>query len=216
MNASVYGSSDKFVIALLQHSAPHLLVHGGSYANNVEMNVENILPFAFPFSIGGPQMKQRVKVSLVLCIQLYMHLSLPQFMEGPNILVMNHIYNRHMSYQTGVMTCRSNVDGHFLGEKLSTLSISDLEKINYNNTDRLDATTKGFVKAIQITCRAMGHLEEAAQDARRRMFAMLDYYRLNSLFLSTTPDNKCSFRVRLYSKPQATSHKNWEFSHCCF
>jgi hypothetical protein len=58
------------------------------------------------------------------------------------------------------------------------------------------------VKAIKTTCRAMGHLEEAAQDARRCMFAMFDYYRLNSLFLSTTTDNECSFRVRLYSKPQ--------------
>ena len=202
VNASVYCSSDKFAIALLQHSAPHLLVYGGSYANNVEMNVENILPFAFPFGTGGPKMKRRVKVSLVLCIQLYMRLSLCQFMEGPTILVMNHIFNRHMSYQTGVMTCRSNVDGHSLGEKMSTLSISDLEKINDNNTDRLDATTKGFVKAIKTTCRAMGHSEEAAQDARRCMFAMLDYYGLNSLFLSTTPDNECSFRVRLYSKPQ--------------
>jgi hypothetical protein len=36
------------------------------------------------------------------------------------------------------------------------------------------------------------------------MFAMLDRYGLNSLFLSTTPDDECSFRVRLYSKPQ-----NW-------
>ena len=48
----------------------------------------------------------------------------------------------------------------------------------------------------------MGHLEEAAQDARQRIFAMLDNYGLNSLFLSTTPDDECSFRVRLYSKPQ--------------
>ncbi len=58
------------------------------------------------------------------------------------------------------------------------------------------------MKAIKTTCRAMGHLEEAAQDTRQRMFAMLDYYGLNSLFLSTTPDDECSFRVRLYCKPQ--------------
>ncbi len=48
----------------------------------------------------------------------------------------------------------------------------------------------------------MGHLEEAAQDATQRMFAMLDYHGLNNLFLSTTPDNECSFKVRLYCKPQ--------------
>ena len=121
VNASEYGSSDKFNIALLQLSAPNLLVYGGTYANNVEMNVENILPFAFPFGIGGPKMKQRVKVYLVLCIQLYMCLSLFQFMEGPTILVMNHLCNRQMSYQTGVTMCRSSVDGHFLEEKISTI-----------------------------------------------------------------------------------------------
>jgi hypothetical protein len=36
------------------------------------MKVENILPLAFPFGIGGPKIKQRVKVSLELFIQMYM------------------------------------------------------------------------------------------------------------------------------------------------
>ncbi len=76
-------------------------------------------------------MEQRVKVSLELCIQVYMR---EQFMEGPTILVMNHIYNRQMSYKTGVMTCRSTVDGVPLGEKLSTLSTEDFEQINDNTT----------------------------------------------------------------------------------
>ncbi len=47
----------------------------------------------------------------------------------------------------------------------------------------------------------MGHTDEAAKYARRCCFATLDYYGLNSLFLTTTPDDECSFRVRLYAKP---------------
>jgi hypothetical protein len=91
--------------------------------------LKKILPFAFPFGIGGKKMKRRVKVSLELCIQIYMQLSLQQFMEGPTILVMNHIYNRQMSYKSGVMTCRSSVDGVPLGEKLSSLSMENLENL---------------------------------------------------------------------------------------
>jgi hypothetical protein len=131
-----------------------------------------------------------------------MHLSLGQFIEGPTILVMNHIYNRQMSYKTGVMTCRSSINGISLGEKLSTFSTEDVEKIKDNNTDNLDATTKCFLKAITTTCKAMGHTEQAAKDARQCCFAMLDYFGLKSLFLSTTQDNECSFRVRLFCKPQ--------------
>jgi hypothetical protein len=132
-----------------------------------------------------------------------MKLSLWQFMEGPTILVMNHIHNRQMSCKSGVMICRSTVDGTPLGEKLSTLSMIELEIINDNKTDHLNSNTRCLLKAISTSCRAMSHTEEAAKYARRCCFAMLDHYRLNSLFLSTTPD-ECSFRVRLYCKPQ-----NW-------
>jgi hypothetical protein len=95
---------------MFQHSAPTLLAYSGTYAKNADMKYENILPFAFSFGIGGPKMEIRVKVLLELCIQVYMRLSLTQFMEGPTILVMNHIYNRQMSYKTGVMTCRSSIN----------------------------------------------------------------------------------------------------------
>jgi hypothetical protein len=201
----VYCSTDRFAIAIMNRCAPILLMLGGTYSSNVEMNVKNILPFAFPFGIGGPKMKRRVKVALELCIQVYMWLLLCQFMNRPTILVMNHIYNRQMSYKSGVMTYRSSVNGIPLGEKLSMLSTESFEKIDKeNNTNNLDETTKGFLKGVKTLCKAMGHTEEAAKYARRCMFSMLDYFGLNSLFLSTTPDEECSFRVCLYSKPQ-----NW-------
>jgi hypothetical protein len=47
----------------------------------------------------------------------------------------------------------------------------------------------------------MGHTAEAAKAARRRQFAMIDFFGLNSLFLTITPDDECSFRVRLYADP---------------
>ncbi len=71
-----------------------------------------------------------------------------------------------MSYKTGVMTCRSSIDGVPLGEKLSSLSTEDFEQIKENNNDNLNPTIKSFLKAISTTCRAMGHTEQAAKDAR--------------------------------------------------
>jgi hypothetical protein len=122
-------------------------------------------------------------------------------MEGPNILVMKHIYNRQMSYVGGVMTCRSTVNGVSLGEKLSKLTVKDLELVQENNTDNLHENMKGILKAISTSCKAMGHTDKAAKYVQRCCFAMLDYYGLNSLFLTITPDDECSFRVRLYAKP---------------
>jgi hypothetical protein len=185
----VYGSTDRFANVIMNRCVPTLLASGGTYVNNVEMNVENIIPFAFSFGIGGPKMKRRVQVSLELCIQVYMRLSLHQLMEGPTILVMNHKYNRQMASIGGVMTCRSNVGGVTMGETFSMISTENFEKIDLeNSTNNLDETTKGFLKGVATTCRSMGHAKEAAKFARRCMFAMVDNFGLNSLYLNTTPD----------------------------
>ncbi len=45
-----------------------------------------------------------------------------------------HIYNRQMSYKSGVIICRSTFDGAPLGVKLSTLSMTELEKIKWKKT----------------------------------------------------------------------------------
>jgi hypothetical protein len=123
---SVYGSSERFALAMFQHSAPTLLAYDGTNANITDVPIENILPFAFPFGIGGPKMKQRFQVSLQLCIQLYLWSSLTQFMEGPIIPVINHIYNRQMSYVSGVMTCRLIVNGVSLGKNCQNLQLKIL------------------------------------------------------------------------------------------
>jgi hypothetical protein len=112
-----------------------------------DVPIENILPFAFPFGIGGPKMKRRTQVSLELCIQLYLRLSLKQFMEGPTILVLNHIYNRQMSYMSGVMTCRSTVNGVSLGDRLSRLTIEDLQLVTNENTKKTQRKHKRVIKS---------------------------------------------------------------------
>jgi hypothetical protein len=53
---SVYGSPENLALAMFQCSAPTLLAYGGTYAHVTDIPIENILPFAFPFGIGGPKM----------------------------------------------------------------------------------------------------------------------------------------------------------------
>ena len=201
-NTSVFDSPENFYIAMLNRSTPHLLVSGGSFADSREMNIEDVLPFSFPFGIGGPKMKRRLKVSPQKCIQHYMRLSLVQFMDSSTILVLNHLLNRILSYITGVMTCRANINGVSLGETLSTLTIKELEQIKDNKTDHLNPKTKELLKAITTTSNASGHTDAAAKFARRNAFAMLNHFGLNSLFLTTTPCDECSFRVKLLCNPQ--------------
>jgi hypothetical protein len=207
-NTSIYDCMDNFAISMIRQSKPTLLVSGGTYANTKEMKIVDVIPFSFPFGIGGTDMDRQVKVSDELCIQHYMRISLEQFMEGPTILLLYQMYNRIRSYNSGIITMRSNTGGITLGEQLSTMTMRDIEQIKDDKTDHLSPTTKGFLKAVFTSCAAQGHTPEAAKYARRDNFAMLDYHGLNSVFVTTTPDDLCNVRVRIYTKPQ-----NWVSSH---
>ena len=203
-DTSVFDCPDRFAIAMLQNKPPQLLVSGGTFANIQEMKIENVLPFSFPFGIGGMNMNRKVKVSDLLCIQHYMRLSLRQFLESQTILLLHQMYNRMKSYINGVMTCRTNIDGITLGDRISNISMKDIEQIKDEKTDHLNKTTKEFLRAIKTSSAAMGHTPEAAKYARRDAYTMLDYFGMNGLFVTTTPDDECNMRVQIFSKPQ-----NW-------
>ena len=56
-------------MALINQSAPTLLTIGGNYANMRELKVEDVLPFVFPFGLGGPSGSgaRRTQISVEAC-----------------------------------------------------------------------------------------------------------------------------------------------------
>ena len=197
---SVYESGEKFTVAMLNQANPTLLVYGGKYANMAEIELENLLPFAFPYGVGTPKQKRPNRVSFQACIKRYMRLAMLQFMRGDVILVMNHIYGRQVSYQSGVMTSRSNVRGETLGEQFSKISVEELQAAADENDPQTSTMVKTLMKSIFTSCKALGHTPEAAQFARRCCFSMQDLFGLNSVFITITPDDECNFRIKLLTR----------------
>lgn len=194
VETSVYEDSQKFAQALLTQTEPTLLTVGGTYADMKTLRVEDVLPFAFPFGIGGPGGPRRTRISKEACLQRYFRLSMKQFMRGDTILVLGHMYNRLLTYNKGIMICRSNLDGVTLGETLAKFS-ADCFKENAPP----NKATELLLKAVNTSCTALGHTAEAAKDARRRLFAMTDHFGLNSIMFTISPCDLRSFRVRLFA-----------------
>lgn len=192
----VYPDEKQFAIAMFNQSSPTLLAIGGDYARMKELRVEDVIPFAFPHGTGGPKVKRRTPISQEACFQLYMRLAMRQFMRGDVILVLGNCYSRIHTFRSGIMLCRSQVNGVQLGETLSQFKTSDIPTDGSTNE-----TTDRLLNAINTTCRALGHSPEAAKFARKCFFAYIDHYGLNSLFLSITPDDLNCFRVRLIVRP---------------
>ena len=45
----------------------------------------------------------------------------------------------------------------------------------------------------------MCHTKEAAVEARKKVYAMTDRFGPHSIFFTVTPDDECTFRVRMFA-----------------
>ena len=104
--SSVYQTSRKFACALVNRSAPTVFIQGGNFAKEHELLVEAVLPFAFPYSTGGPKAKRATATSLKTFIQQYFWLDASVYDCGCRVGPSSDIFTT-LSYETGVMTCRN-------------------------------------------------------------------------------------------------------------
>ena len=203
-DTSVYKTSRELVMAILKdHSAPTLAIHGGNYASHLDvMKLESVFPTVFPFGSGGPTLERRNKISDEEIIRHYLKLSLPQFMESEFVLVANFLLGRILSFKSAVMKCRPlvNEHGEAVGDEIGKMTIEEIEEaINEEQANKKsNSTASKFLRAVSASCRHLGMNEEAAKSARRKCFALQDFFGMHSLFVTITIDDECSFRVRLY------------------
>ena len=209
-NMSVYNKSEDFIHEMLDNAGdPTMLMYGGSYLKSHEIRLEDAFPVQFPFGVGGPNMgvDRRVKVSTESCLKHYMRLSLNQFMRADFILVCYQMLCRSASFTTGLIKCRSNYQGTCVGEKLSKLSIEDMKLASTRLTSLqgsnqpISATSEAesFLTSVTSSCKSIGHTAEAAKEARKKCYALGDRFGPHSIFFTVTPDDECSFNVRMYA-----------------
>ena len=207
-DAETYESktSQEFAISLLEnHSAPTIIASGGNYARNSEILLENVRPIQFPFGNGGPTTPRRNKISQEECLKHYAQLSPPQFMRPEFVLLLRAMLDRITMYNSARLQCNLfsadlGPDGKkmSLAEEISTMKEEDLVAALKEEEGHETGTAGRFLKAVSASCRSLGHTAEAAKTARRKNFALQDYFGAHSLFITVCPDDERSFRIRLY------------------
>jgi len=198
VDTGVHSTQLKFTTSLLERTPPTLLVHGGDYVGGRSLKIENVIPTAYPWGLGGPEMPRRTQVSIEKSLAHYGRLSLPQFLRGNFCLLANSMLDRRLSYTSGKVKCRSNIGGVPLAEKISGLTVKDLEDV-VSGADT-NSTATQLLSSVSASCKAMGHTSEAAAYWRRVYFALNDRHGLNAFMLTVTPNDLASFSVRVIAK----------------
>ena len=131
------------------------------------------------------------------------------------------MYHRILSFQTGLIKCKSTFDKeHCLAEKVSKLTTQDIIKAVKAHKDGKQCDYKDggqyFLKAVETSCRPIGHSNEAADYSRKKYMAMWNYFGPPSLFFTISPCDEVSFKMKLYAT--ANSYKlptlDWSDEEC--
>ena len=231
---SVYKTTRELAVAILENrAAPTLVVQGGRYSRHAESrHFENVMPIQFPFGSGGPTLNRPTPISDEDLLRHYLKLSLPQFKKSDFVFLACQALRRILSYRSALLKCRPIIhsNGTRMGEQISKMTVEDVKeavkqeearKGNSNvmsdrNDSRKDSVATKFLKAVKTSCRAFGTSVEAAEYARRKCFALQNYFGMHSLFVTITPDDQCCFRIRLYVNSKKKVILDWTLIAYCF
>jgi hypothetical protein len=144
------------------------------------------------------------------------------FQHSDIILVISHMYFREKSYQSAFSKgmSKSSVHGFSTGERLSSISESEILEISKNT--KLDSSVESqrnansLIHTVTAACRSLPYCDEAAKEARAKLFSMLYSFGPPSVFFTVSPGDECSFRVKLFTnhKMMLLPQMNMEQSDC--
>ena len=201
--SGTFEDSTEFATAIMSGMTPTLLFHPGNYANDRNTSLEEMFPVQFPFGVGGPKALRLTHVSGEHGLQHLMCLSLRQFHRHMFILVGYHVFNRILSFRTGLIMSKGYVEGEVLANRVSSLTVQEVMTAGLRRRHGVHAnlrnTADGFLHAISTACAPIGHSNEAADKARKRYFALWDFFGPGSIFVTVSPCDERSFRLKLFA-----------------
>jgi len=199
-----FNSQQEFAKSMINETAPTLLFSPGNFASDRLTPLQDMFPLVFPYAQGALKMVngRRNRVSVESMMEHYMKLSLSQFHQPDFVHALSSMKMRMMSFKTGIIKCKCGQRGASLAEQFSVLTADQVSAA----TSRADTglgmpgPAGRFLTAVSTSCRPLGHSKEAAAVARQKLMAFCDLFGIPNLFVSVTPDDSVSFRIKIFAR----------------
>ena len=158
------------------------------------------------FSIWDWRNKNKKKntISDIECMRHYLRLSPPQFQKPDFILDLGHILFRKQVFRSAFIKCmpKTGSDGITLGERFSCITDQEIlyfaEAPNFQEGRPGGNEASALLHTVKASCKSVPYSDEAATEARTKLFAMWNYFSPPSIFFTISPADECSFWVQLF------------------
>jgi hypothetical protein len=220
-DTGTFNSQQEFAKSMINETAPTLLFSPGNFASDRLTRLEDMFPLVFPYAQGALTMVngRRNRVSVESMMEHYMKLSLPQFHQPDFVHALSSMKMRRMSFQTGIIKCKTGQRGASLAEQFSVLTADEVSAATARADTGLGmpGSAGRFLSAVSTSCRPLGHSKEAAAVARQKLMAFCDLFGIPNLFVSVTPDDSVSFRIKIFARSGEDvrlPNLNWSDEEC--
>ena len=169
-------------------------------------NLLKAFPLQFPYGHGGFSSLTNKKMAFPTYCDHVHRLSLPQMHKPDFILILHNMFERDKILKSAVWKCNSKhkMNDPTLGQNFGVMSTLDLKRaVNmcHNGVVCGHGVASQFLKSITSVCKSMCHSNEAAKEARQKMFSMINKFGLPAVFLTVTPDDSNIFRIKVFADP---------------
>ena len=169
-------------------------------------NLLKAFPLQFPHGHGAFSELKNKSMSFATYTDHIHHLSLPNMHKPDFILILHNMFERDRVLRSAVWHSnqRFKVGDPAVGELFSTMSSKLLTKAvdqAHNGIPTGHGVGARFLRTISACCKSMCHTNEAAKEARQRMFSMVHRFGLPAVFFTVTPDDNNIFRLKVHANP---------------
>ena len=167
-------------------------------------NLCKAFPLQFPYGIGKNKITSQIKGYHKYLLSV----SEPNFHKADFALVIHGIYEKCKLVFLAKLKCRATLKDQSVAEVFPDLKMVELEDYVCENEDKDDdpedtsVGLKHLMSTISAVSKALPHTDDAARNARNRMFALVTRFGLPAVFFTFTPEDRENFRTRVYALKQ--------------
>ena len=170
-----YSNEADFISSEIKGQKPTLLFKKGNQVFDHLIKMEELFATKFPFGRGGLHETRDTKVSDIACLKHYSRIALPNFQTSDLLLVTCSLCQRLKAFQRCCITCKSPFNGMTVGEKLSQVTLSEIEEAGKDCVNGMQTKNKVLSKlfsSIKGHFKSIRNSNEAAMEACQKLFSL--------------------------------------------